>query len=209
MAGMMDEVIARFDFLLRTLSGTIEAARPCPGDGSPERLQDSLAKQHVAGLMRVNYAGEVAAQALYLGEATFAREQTVRVHLQRAGGDEADHLAWCATRLKEVDGRLSLFNPLWFAGAFTIGATVSLLGDRPNLCFLAETEDQVVTHLGRHLRKIPYEDEKTAKVLHMMQLDEWRHAEDARHLGAERPPLWVRSGMYFASKIMTWTSYWM
>jgi ubiquinone biosynthesis monooxygenase Coq7 len=206
---MIDQAIAHFDFFLRTLSGTIDASRPDPDADIPDRLQDRETKKHVAGLMRVNYAGEVAAQALYLGEALFARDQSVREHLKQAGHDEADHLAWCAKRVRELDGRLSVLNPVWFAGAFTIGATVSMLGDQANLSFLAETEDQVVTHLGKHLHNIPHEDEKTAKILQTMQLDEWRHAENARALGGEKPPYLVQAGMRFASKIMTWTAYWL
>lgn len=206
---MIDQAIVRFDVLLKTLSGTVSASRPCPGENLPNHLQTHKATDRVAGLMRVNYAGEVAAQALYLGEVLFARDPGVRDHLARAGQDEADHLAWCAQRLHEVGGRLSLLNPLWFGGAFAIGATVSMLGDQANLSFLAETEDQVVAHLGKHLQKISPEDKKTAKILQTMQLDEWRHAEEARALGGEKPPFLVRYGMRFASKIMTWTAYWL
>ena len=108
-----------------------------------------------AALMRVNHAGEVAAQALYHAQALFARNPEVREFMLHAAREETDHLAWCETRLKELGARPSVLNPLWYAGSFGIGALAALLGDRASLGFVAETERQVEGHLKSHLDRLP------------------------------------------------------
>ena len=105
--------------------------------------------------MRVNHAGEVAAQALYHAQAMFARDAEVREFMLQAAREETDHLAWCETRLKELGSRPSVLNPLWYAGSFGIGALAALLGDRASLGFVAETERQVEGHLRSHLDRLP------------------------------------------------------
>ncbi len=78
--------------------------------------------------MRVNHAGEIAAQALYSGQSVMARSANTRDHLLQAAAEEQDHLAWCAQRLVELDGRSSVFDPLWYAGSFLLGVLAGSAG---------------------------------------------------------------------------------
>lgn len=158
--------------------------------------------------MRVNFAGEVAAQALYHGQGTVARRAAVSERLGRAAEEEGDHLLWCRERLEALETRPSLFNPLWYAGSFLIGAGAGLLGDRTSLGFLEETERQVVEHLDRHLARLPALDSASRAVLLQMREDEDRHALGARAAGGERPPHWGRVAMKWLSRVMTGTAYW-
>ena len=48
-------------------------ARPSPAEGQEEAVMAARERRHAAGLMRVNHAGEVAAQGLYHGQAATAR----------------------------------------------------------------------------------------------------------------------------------------
>ena len=47
--------------------------------------------------------------------------KATRTQLLAAAQEETDHLAWCADRLRELDSRPSLLNPLWYAGSYAIG----------------------------------------------------------------------------------------
>jgi ubiquinone biosynthesis monooxygenase Coq7 len=157
--------------------------------------------------MRVNHVGEVCAQALYEGQALAARESGTRASLERAAEEERDHLAWCAQRIRELEGRPSLLNPLWYAGSFALGLTAGALGDRWNLAFLAETERQVEEHLAGHLDVLDPDDLRTRELVAAMQADEARHRETALRLGAAELPRPVKLAMRLASKLMTTVSY--
>jgi len=152
---LLDRLIEEFDRGLRTVAAANVTARPNPAGASPESVTDPAARRHAAALMRVNHAGEIAAQALYHGQALTARNPAVRRSLLEAARDETDHLAWCEQRVRELGDRTSLLAPVWYAGSFAIGALAGLAGDRTSLGFVAETERQVIEHLESHLHELP------------------------------------------------------
>jgi len=203
----LDQLIAQVDRALRTVSGVAHASRPSPGDASPEAQLGEHDRRHAAALMRVNHVGEVCAQALYQGQALTARDPHARQALERAASEEEDHLAWSAQRIAELGGRTSLLNPVWYAGAFAIGAIAGALGDRWNLGFLAETERQVEEHLSGHLGRLPQEDARTRALVEAMRADEARHRDTAVQLGAAELPPPVRRAMRLASGVMTRIAY--
>jgi ubiquinone biosynthesis monooxygenase Coq7 len=203
----IDRLIGEFDRALRAVAGVAQASRPSPAERLPENPVGEEERAHAAALMRVNHVGEVCAQALYQGQALTARDPATRQALDGAAREEEDHLAWSAERIRELNGRLSLLNPLWYAGAFAIGAAAGLLGDRWNFAFLAETERQVEEHLARHLEALPLEDERTRAVVEAMRADEARHRQTALGLGAAELPEPVRRAMRLASKVMTSVAY--
>jgi ubiquinone biosynthesis monooxygenase Coq7 len=157
--------------------------------------------------MRVNHVGEVCAQALYQGQALTARDERARQALEKAAREEEDHLAWSAQRIRELGGRPSLLNPLWYAGSFAIGALAGALGDKWNLAFLAETERQVEEHLTGHLDALPREDQRTRAVVEAMRADEARHRVTALEHGAAELPDVAKRAMRLASKMMTTVAY--
>jgi ubiquinone biosynthesis monooxygenase Coq7 len=158
--------------------------------------------------MRVNHCGEICAQALYQGQALTARNPAARAALEQAAAEETDHLAWTAQRIGELGGRVSLLNPLWYAGSFALGAAAGLLGDKWSLGFLAETERQVEGHLEGHLDRLPPQDAKSRAIIDQMKADEARHARAAVEHGAAELPEPVKSAMKLGSRVMTRTAFW-
>lgn len=203
----MDRLISELDRALRAIAGVASAARPSPADSKPHAELEADARVHAASLMRVNHVGEVCAQALYQGQALTARDPQAREAMERAGREEQDHLAWSAERIRELGGRPSLLNPLWYAGSFAIGAVAGALGDRWSLGFLAETERQVEEHLTGHLERLPPGDERTRAVVEAMRDDEARHGASAIALGAADLPEPVKFAMRCASRVMTTVAY--
>ncbi|ANB02445.1 2-polyprenyl-3-methyl-6-methoxy-1,4-benzoquinone monooxygenase [Ectothiorhodospira sp. BSL-9] len=205
-----DRLLSACDEALCTLFGRPRATeRPDPAEQMPEPDLDDNARALSARLMRVNHAGEVAAQGLYQGQALTARSEEVRQRMERSAREENDHLAWCARRLEVLDGHASLLNPLWYAGSFTMGALAGAAGDKWSLGFVNETEQQVVRHLDDHLERIVLEDAPTRAVLEQMKIDEAHHGELAMSLGGAQLPWPVRRLMMPAvSKVMTRTAYW-
>lgn len=183
------------------------AQRPDPGAVMPESRLSPDERTHAAGLMRVNHAGEVAAQALYQAHALWARDAQVRGSMEQAAREEEDHLAWCEARLAALGSRPSLLQPFWYAGSFAIGTVASLLGDRWGLGFVAETERQVVRHLESHLESLPASDAPSRAIVRQMRDDESRHATQAVQSGAGELPAPLRRLMAWASRVMTTTAY--
>ena len=204
---LADRLIREFDRALRTVSAANVPARPNPADGVRESVADPVARRRAAALMRVNHAGEIAAQALYPGQALTARNPAVRQALLEAARDETDHLAWCEQRVRELDDRTSLLAPLWYAGSFAIGALAGLAGDRNSLGFVAETEKQVIEHLDSHLRELPEGDQRSRRIVAQMKADEDRHGSAARTAGGWDLPRPVRNLMRRTGRVMTRTAY--
>jgi ubiquinone biosynthesis monooxygenase Coq7 len=203
----IDRVLADAQNALDTVFGTPWAQRPNPAAGEPDVVLDEAERRHAAGLMRINHVGEVCAQALYVGQATVARDAATRAHLMQAAQEETDHLAWCAQRLSELDSRPSLLNPVWYAGSYAIGVAAGLRGDGWNLGFVVETERQVEAHLDEHLQTLPPADARSRAILGVMKADEARHADNAQAQGARTLPPPMPTLMALASKLMKTVAY--
>jgi ubiquinone biosynthesis monooxygenase Coq7 len=204
---LADRLIQEFDRALRTVSAANVSARPNPAGQAAETVDNPASRKMVAALMRVNHAGEIAAQALYHGQALTARTPAVRQQMLDAARDETDHLAWCEERVRELDDRTSLLAPFWYAGSFAIGALAGLAGDRNSLGFVAETEKQVMEHIDSHLGQIPEQDERSRRILAQMKDDEGRHGAEARTAGGWDLPRPVRELMRRTGRFMTRTAY--
>ena len=204
-----DQLIANIDQAVRTLFGKPEPTeRLNPATDLPAVELNERERREVAGLMRVNHAGEVAAQALYQGQALTARLPDVREKMERAALEENDHLLWCEQRLAQLGDHTSYLNPLWHAGSLVIGAFAGWAGDRWSLGFVAETEHQVVAHLDRHLARLPQQDTRSRAILEQMKKDESHHATTALEAGGTVLPGPVKILMSLTSKVMTRTAYW-
>jgi 3-demethoxyubiquinol 3-hydroxylase len=203
----LDRLISGFDAALRTVAGVHESGRASPAARIPEEELSAADRAHAAALMRVNHVGEVCAQALYQGQALTARHPANRGALERAAIEEQDHLVWSAERIEELGGRTSLLNPVWYAGAFALGAAAGALGDRWNLAFLAETERQVEEHLTGHLERLSPQDRRTRAVVEAMRVDEAKHRASAIQMGAAELPSPVRLAMRACARVMTTIAY--
>jgi len=205
----LDTFISAADRALRSLLAPPAAGRPVPE--TPKLEDDAVLstdeKRESAALMRVNHAGEVAAQALYHAQALFARDPKVREFMLHAAREETDHLAWCEGRLKELGARPSVLNPLWYAGSFGIGALAALMGDKASLGFVAETERQVEGHLKSHLDQLPADDARSRAIVEAMCHDEAGHGRQAESAGAASLPGPVRELMRRTARVMTHTAY--
>ncbi len=205
----LDKLLIGANNALRTVA--TPAGRPArrnPAENVADTDLDADQKRHAAGLMRVNHAGEIAAQALYQGHATVARDKNIEEQMQRAADEEFDHLAWCEQRIHELGFQPSRLSPLWYAGAYAIGAASGVLGDKWSLGFIAETEKQVCSHLDSHLEQLPEDDAKSRAIVKQMRDEEEEHGENAVDAGAAVLPRPVVRLMQATAKLMTKTAYW-
>jgi ubiquinone biosynthesis monooxygenase Coq7 len=201
-----DRLLASADRALRALFAPARGGRPLPAI-APDSPLPEAERREVAGLMRVNHAGEVSAQGLYHGQALVAGTPKLRGLLLDAAREETDHLAWCEARLRELGDRPSRLGPLWYAGSFGIGVAAGLLGDRASLGFVAETEAQVEAHLDSHLERLPAQDARSRAILEQMRADEITHGRTALESGGAALPAPVRRLMQATARVMTSAAY--
>lgn len=207
----IDALCINTQLALHTLSGVTHSTER---DNPTQHLTDDHftanneeSRSHVGALMRINHTGEVCAQALYQGQALFARKQSVRNSMKTAAVEELDHLNWCQQRLNELNTHASYLNLLWYTGSLSLGILASLAPAKYNLGFLAETEHQVTQHLKENLSDIPKDDKKTRAILEQMITDEQNHATSAIAQGGVELPKPIKLTMSFMAKIMKSTTY--
>ena len=204
---VIDRLLIDAQNALETVLGAPRVERINPASGEADVVLDEDERRHAAGLMRINHVGEVCAQALYVGQAAVAQDPATRADLLAAAAEETDHLAWCADRLRELDSRPSLLNPLWYAGSYAIGLAAGLRGDGWNRGFVVETERQVEAHLDEHLQTLPQADARSRAILRVMKADEARHAAHAEAQGARVLPQPIPTVMAMASNLMKAIAY--
>ena len=204
----LDQLLDQLDTGLRTAFGSApQPHRASPATEIEESDLSEQDRQHSIGLMRVNHAGEICAQALYQGQALTAKLPEVGEQMKEAADEEVDHLAWCEQRITELGGKTSALNPLWYAMSFALGAGAGLVSDKLSLGFVAATEDQVCQHLQKHLKQLPNEDKKSRGIVEQMLVDEQQHAQSALAAGGQRFPKPVKQLMTLVSTVMTKSSY--
>jgi ubiquinone biosynthesis monooxygenase Coq7 len=205
---MIDTIIKHIELARKTLWVKPSShERAYPAEATQEKSLSEQDKKHIAGLMRVNHAGEVCAQALYQGQALTARSASIKEKMQSAAHEELDHLAWCNRRLQEVDSHSSYLDALWYIGALSIGIAAGAFGDRWSLAFLAETENQVAAHLESHMTKLPIDDEKSRRIIEQMHQDETKHRNMAIDNGAAELPAVIKQLMRLSARVMTTVAY--
>jgi ubiquinone biosynthesis monooxygenase Coq7 len=203
----LDLAIGEIDKLIKNLTLPPSPSRAAPEPEAVTQLSEADRRESLR-LMRVNHAGEVAAQALYHGQALTAGDPKVKEAMQQAAREEVDHLAWCEARLKELKGRPSILNPIWYLGSLTIGAIAGALGDNLSLGFIAETEKQVESHLRDHLDRLSPKDSRSRAILEQMTRDEMQHGAKATSMGGKALPFPITLAMRATSRLMTRGSYW-
>lgn len=205
----LDHLLSEAGRWLSDFHSSPDGARPYPAQSLDGDSLSGSQRRESAAFMRVNHAGEIAAQGLYLGQAMAARSGAVRMHMRTAAKEEATHLHWCERRLDELDSRVSWLTPLWGLGSLMIGFAAGLSGDRRSLGFVEETERQVGAHLESHLVRLPTEDARSRAIVGQMREDEESHRRQAVEAGAGSVPGPVRVAMAAASRVMTRTAYWL
>lgn len=206
--GLGERLLSEFDRFLKTVAvPATTPAQPTPGADCGDSPVPETARKHVAGLMRINHTGEVCAQALYYGQALWARDENTRKKLHQAAAEEYDHLCWCQQRLDDLEAKPSIFNPFWYASSFALGSFAAAFGDPVSYGFVIETERQVEAHLDEHLQQLPASDCKSRAILTQMKADEIRHGNNARAAGGVDLPVPVQKAMTAMSKFMKALAY--
>ena len=140
-----------------------------------------------AALMRVNHAGEIAAQALYHGQAAggaLSRPRARCCWRRRARGIRSPGLVRDAP--EELGARPSLLNPLWYAGSFAIGAAGGAAGRSRQPGLRGRDRAPGRRPSRRAPGRLPASDARSRAIVEPMRADEIAHGAARARGGAAR-----------------------
>ncbi|XSZ47507.1 2-polyprenyl-3-methyl-6-methoxy-1,4-benzoquinone monooxygenase [Francisella noatunensis] len=156
----LDRVVEEIDSYARFTKQPLNPNRKSPSDDTVDGQLSDNDKKHAAGLMRVDYTGEICAQGLYRGQASVAKSAQTKEHLYHAADEEYDHLAWCAERLEELGAKPTLLILLVLGIIWNKGQLRPQSSDSLSYGFVVETEKQVMKHMDSHLKNLPVNDNR-------------------------------------------------
>ena len=90
MFDLQDKIVLAVEKSLETILSPNESNRPYPAENIADISLDKNRLKKSRSLMRVNHAGEIAAQALYNGQAVFARSEETIAHLEKSAEEEKE-----------------------------------------------------------------------------------------------------------------------
>ncbi|KAK6098363.1 ubiquinone biosynthesis monooxygenase Coq7 [Batrachochytrium dendrobatidis] len=107
-------------------------------------------KEHVDMMLRVDQAGEVGANFIYMGQMAILGKDP---HLKKVIGDmweqEKTHLRVFDSILSENRVRPSILRPLWEIAGFSLGAGTALLGKEAAMACTEAVETVIGEHYNR------------------------------------------------------------
>ena len=153
-------------------------------------------------VMRINHMGEICAQGLYRGQAANTKDPDIKDKLHSICREENEHLKLCNLRLKELNGRQSILNPLWYISSYVLGSIAGIKDNDWKLGFIEETEKQVKEHLEESILQLPKNDYRSRDFLAQIANDEEKHRKTVKSIGSNEIPDIIRKGMRTSSNIM-------
>jgi ubiquinone biosynthesis monooxygenase Coq7 len=151
-----------------------------PGDPSRERL--------VAGMIRVDHAGEHGAARIYDGQLAVLGRTRAGPVIRAMAEQERRHLETFAALLLERGVRPTALGPLWHAAGFALGAASALAGVRAAMACTAAVEEVIDAHYRRQAERLGDDEAALKAVVEAYRADEIAHRDTALAHGAERAP---------------------
>ena len=169
----LDSLIVGVDKALRVIGGVATASRPNPAahaaDGQLDETRTAPQRGPDAGQPRGRSvrAGAVRRPGALRQERRACASSSSRPGARKKTTWPGPRSAWP----NSVRSRACSI-PLWYAGAYAMGAVAAQLGDARSLGFVVETERQVEAHLDGHLAQLPAQDAKSRAIVEQMRADE-------------------------------------
>lgn len=195
----IDNIIGEIEYALECILNQNNLPRKSDENKSILTKKEAAMSEKV---MRINHMGEICAQGLYRGQAAHTKDTDIKSKLYIICEEENEHLKLCNLRLKELDGRPSILNPLWYFSSYILGSIAGMKDADWKLGFIEETEKQVKEHLKESILQLPENDHRSKDFLKQIAKDEEKHKVTVQDIGSNDIPDIIKRGMHVSSKIM-------
>ena len=146
--------------------------------------------EKLAEYLRVNHAGERAAQTIYKGQLAVLRGHPQAAEIQHMMEQEQEHLDTFDTLLNEYKVRPSLLDPVWSTAGFVLGATTAAMGPKAAMACTIAVEEVIGTHYDRQVKDLTrrQQEPKLVETLARFRDEELEHRDIAvEHDGRQAP----------------------
>jgi len=147
-------------------------------------------RERLAEYLRVNHAGERAAQTIYRGQLAVLGNHPDASEIQHMMEQEQEHLDTFDALLNDYRVRPSVFDPLWGAAGFMLGAATAALGPKAAMACTIAVEEVIGSHYDRQIKDLTArgEEPELVETLTRFRDEELEHRDIAvAHDGRAAP----------------------
>ncbi|CAF3648031.1 unnamed protein product [Rotaria sp. Silwood1] len=167
-------------------------------------------------IIRVDHAGELAADRIYAGQMAILGRTDVGPTIQHMWDEEKAHLAKFNELIPKYKARPSVLLPLWNVAGYALGAGTALLGKEAAMACTVAVEAVISEHYNDQLRDLMEhadhtKDKELMETIKKFRDDETQHLDTGLANKAEQAPFYqgltsvikmgCRFGIYIAERI--------
>ena len=142
--------------------------------------------------LRVNHAGERAAQTIYKGQLAVLGNRPEAAEIRHMMAQEQEHLDSFDQLLNDYQVRPSLLDPVWGAAGFALGAATAALGPKAAMACTIAVEEVIGGQYDRQVQTLNAagEEPELAETLARFRDEELEHRDIGREHHGEETPGW-------------------
>ena len=140
--------------------------------------------------LRVDHAGERAAQQIYKGQLAIMKNHAMGPEIQHMMEQEVEHLEAFETLLNERQVRPSLLDPLWGAAGLALGVATAAMGPKAAMACTIAVEEVIDDHYAAQIENLgdSPEEAQLAADIETFRQEEVEHREIGLDHGGEQTP---------------------
>ena len=149
-------------------------------------MKESLSKEDIDSILRVDHAGETAAAKIYDGQLAILKNTSVGPTIQHMKDQEQEHLDTFNKLLVENDTRPTALLPLWNVMGFGLGMASAIMGKKAAMACTIAVEEVIGEHYAKQADALNEDRLELKKTLMRFRDEELDHLETGvEHDGKE------------------------
>ena len=140
----------------------------------------------IARFLRVDHAGERAAQQIYRGQLAVLRDHSSGPEIQHMMEQEVEHLETFEDLLNERGVRPSMLDPLWGVAGYALGFVTAKMGPKAAMACTIAVEEVIGEHYAKQAEQLGKDESALHETISRFRDEELEHRDIAiEHDGRE------------------------
>ena len=149
-------------------------------------LNPTTSRHDIERFLRVDHAGERAAQQIYKGQLAVLANHKMADEIRHMMDQEVEHLETFDSLLNERQVRPSLLDPLWGAAGFTLGVVTAAMGPKAAMACTIAVEEVIGEHYQKQADILGEDERELQATVERFRDEELEHRDIAvEHDGRE------------------------